>query len=372
MALAFFDKNIVGTANAFTAGFGNSGAGAAYFLMPSIYNSLVSQGLTPHVAWRVTFVVPGIVIVSVALCLLFLCQDTPVGEWSRHFQITQDNFSTQDVQVTVVETPKAGVLDKPTSTDSPVSPLDIVEKKRFGATGERKLSAYADREAQMAEQQIVDTARGEIVVGPTPKEVVKVMFAPQTLVTAFCYFNSFGAELAIGSILGTYYEKNFKSLGQTTSGQWAAMFGLLNAAYRPLGGICSDLLYKQFGNVWVKKVWIHTLGIVSGVCLVVIGVLDPHDQSTMFGLMAAMAFFLEAGNGANFSLVPHVSPHANGVVSGMTGATGNFGGIIYAIVFRYNKTDYAKSFWIIGAITIFLNVALSWIRPVARKQIGGR
>jgi NNP family nitrate/nitrite transporter-like MFS transporter len=25
-----------------------------------------------------------------------------------------------------------------------------------------------------------------------------------------------------------------------------------------------------------------------------------------------MAIFLEAGNGANFSLVPHVHPHANG------------------------------------------------------------
>jgi len=99
---------------------------------------------------------------------------------------------------------------------------------------------------------------------------------------------------------------------------------------------------------------------------------DPHNTNTMFGLIAGMAFFLEAGNGANFALVPHVNPQANGVVSGMTGATGNLGGIIYAIVFRYNYTNYAKSFWIIGVMMIGMNLAVAWIRPVAKHQIGGR
>ena len=240
---------------------------------------------------------------------------------------------------------------------------------QYDATGERK---YNDHEAQLTEQQMLDKARGEIVVKPSPIQTLKVMFAPQTLVQAFCYFCSFGAELAVNSILGTYYQKNFKQLGQTTSGQWAAMFGLLNVVTRPLGGIIADLLFIRFHNVWVKKVWIHTLGVITGVLLIVIGVTDPHNTSTMFGLVACMAIFLEAGNGANFALVPHVLPHANGVVSGMTGATGNFGGIMFAIVFRYLKTDYAKSFWIIGVITIAINMAVCWIPPVSKKQIGGR
>merc|ERR1712000_167107 len=244
-------------------------------------------------------------------------------------------------------------MDKPTSSGGTASPssMDAQEKMQFDATGERKVSRYADHEAQLTEQQ---------------------MFSPQTLVVAFCYFCSFGAELSINSILGSYYQKNFKSLGQTTSGQWAAMFGLLNAVYRPLGGIIADLLYRQFHIVWIKKTWIHTLGVITGVLLIVIGVLNPHDQNTMFGLIAGMAFFLEAGNGANFALVPHVNPHANGVVSGMTGACGNFGGIIFAITFRYNPTSYAKPFWIIGVISIAMNLALCWIPPVSKKQIGGR
>jgi len=84
-----------------------------------------------------------------------------------------------------------------------------------------------------------------------------------------------------------------------------------------------------------------------------------------------MAFFLEAGNGANFAYVPHVLPQANGIVSGFTGAFGNLGGVVYAIVFRYNGTDYAKSFWIIGIMTILMNLPALFIKPFPKGQVGG-
>jgi nitrate/nitrite transporter NarK len=107
------------------------------------------------------------------------------------------------------------------------------------------------------------------------------------------------------------------------------MFGLLNVVTRPFGGIVADILYKTFPNVWVKKFWIHTVGIIAGAFMIAIGALNPKDESTMFGLIAGFAFFLEAGNGANFALVPHVQPQANGIVSGFTGASGNFGGKLF-------------------------------------------
>lgn len=198
------------------------------------------------------------------------------------------------------------------------------------------------------------------------------MFSAQTLVPAACYFCTFGAELAINSILGNYYTKNFPKLGLQETGNWAAMFGLLNGVTRPLGGLVSDLAYRRVGSVWAKKVVLHAYGILTGVFLIIIGVLDSKDKATMFGLVAAMAFFLEGGNGADFGLVPHVHPHANGVVSGFTGAAGNFGGIVFAIIFRYNGKAYGKVFWIIGVMTIGINLVVSWIRPVPRGQVGGR
>ena len=149
------------------------------------------------------------------------------------------------------------------------------------------------------------------------------------------------------------------------------MFGLLNVAFRPLGGVISDIIYRN-SNVWGKKAWIHFLAIITGAFLIAIGLTDSHNEHTMFGLVAGMAFFLEAGNGANFALVPHVHPHANGIVSGCTGAAGNLGGIVFAIIFRYNGKDYGKVFWIIGVMTIAINLCLSWIKPIPKNQIGGR
>jgi MFS transporter, NNP family, nitrate/nitrite transporter len=142
---------------------------------------------------------------------------------------------------------------------------------------------------------------------------------------------------------------------------------------RPLGGIISDLLYKHVStNLWLKKGWIIFVGIISGAFLIAIGLLDPQNETTMFGLIAGMAFFLEAGNGANFALVPHVHPHANGVLSGTVGAMGNFGGVIFAILFRFHGTNYAESFWIMGCMIIGFNVVMAWVPPLPKGQIGGR
>lgn len=150
------------------------------------------------------------------------------------------------------------------------------------------------------------------------------------------------------------------------------MFGLLNVVFRPLGGLLADFLFlRTKRNPWSKKILLHLLGLITGAFLIAIGVLDSHSTSTMFGLVAGMAFFMEAGNGANFALVPHVHPHANGIISGVTGACGNLGGIVFAIVFRYQGTDFGKAFWVIGVITIGFHLILSWIKPIPKGQIGG-
>jgi NNP family nitrate/nitrite transporter-like MFS transporter len=61
-----------------------------------------------------------------------------------------------------------------------------------------------------------------------------------------------------------------------------------------------------------------------------------------------------------------------GILSGIVGAVGNFGGVIFAIIFRYHKTNYAQVFWIIGIIIIALNLAFIWVRPIPKGQVGGR
>ncbi|KAJ9631741.1 hypothetical protein H2203_000141 [Taxawa tesnikishii (nom. ined.)] len=340
----FFDKNVVGTANALAGGWGNSGGGITYFVMPAIFDSLVHQrGLSASKAWRVAFIVPFILITVTAIAMLLLCPDTPVGKWSeRHHALPNP---------TIVST---GTI---TAAAPPASDSD---------NGDPRHRRHGPRET-------LDAAKHEVILAPTWSEIARISISPQTLALTFPYFCSFGGELAVNSILGSYYLKNFPYLGQTGSGRWAAMFGLLNVVTRPAGGLVGDLLYKYAGHsLWAKKAWIHSVGVVTGAFLIAIGVLDPHDLATMIGLIAGMAFFHEAGNGANFALVPHVHPYANGVLSGMVGATGNFGGVIFAILFRYHGSDYHKVLWIIGIMHIGINLAVCWIRPISKSQIGGR
>lgn len=358
----WFDKNCVGTANALTGGLGNLGGGITYFVMPAVYNALVKDGLSKHKAWRVSFVVPGILIVFVAACLLLLADDTPTGRWSDRMAAAEESLRRHSVV--------SGVDATGSITDA--LPASTEKKHSNDSSSSDKPHGWKDSEHQTTDQEMLDTARGEVIRKPSLTDMFAVMFSLQTLTVAACYFCTFGAELAINSILGNYYMKNFPALGLQQTGNWAAMFGLLNGVTRPLGGYVSDLAYKRTHSVWAKKAVLHSYGVLTGIFLIVIGVLDPRNQATMFGLVAGMAFFLEGGNGADFGLVPHVHPHANGVVSGFTGAAGNFGGIVFAIIFRYNGKDYGKVFWIIGVMTVGINLAVSWIKPIPKGQVGGR
>lgn len=91
------------------------------------------------------------------------------------------------------------------------------------------------------------------------------------------------------------------------------MFGLLNILFRPLGGFISDKMYHRFfESVTAKKSWLTALTVGSGVLCILIGAIDSKTPSVMIGLVAALAFFMDAANGANFGLVPHVFPSANG------------------------------------------------------------
>jgi NNP family nitrate/nitrite transporter-like MFS transporter len=272
----------------------------ASFVMPAIYDSLKKdQGLSSHVAWRVSFIVPFILITAVALGLVLLTDDTPTGKWADRAAAVQAGHSTHQ---TVVPT-TGGLDEKPATTGS----MSSNDEKKYTAP------INGDVESATGEVQVIDGYQHEVVQKPTFKEGMKVLLSPQTLMLCAGYFNSFGGELAVNSVLGAYYLKNFAYLGQTTSGRWAAMFGLLNIVTRPLGGFIGDLIYKYTGgSLWAKKSWIHFVGVVAGAMLIIIGQLNPHNLDTMIGLIALFAIFLEAGNGANFALVPHIHPHANG------------------------------------------------------------
>ena len=56
-----FSPNVVGTANATAAGWGNLGGGVTQIFMISVlFNPMVSSGMPANTAWRVAMIVPAV------------------------------------------------------------------------------------------------------------------------------------------------------------------------------------------------------------------------------------------------------------------------------------------------------------------------
>ena len=143
------------------------------------------------------------------------------------------------------------------------------------------------------------------------------------------------------------------------------MFGLLNIVSRPLGGIISDLSYRQWG-LTAKKWWIISLGLTQSAILLGSSILTL----SVYPLIVAMTVLgacVEAGNGAIFSLVPSVHPQFHGTVSGVTGACGNIGGILFGFIFLLCGIDYRKALRIIGCFCLLSNLIVTQLRLPATK-----
>ncbi len=76
-----FAPNVVGTANAAAAGWGNAGGGATQALMPLLMAALIMVGVDAALGWRAALLVPGILMVIVGIMYWKLTQDCPQGDF---------------------------------------------------------------------------------------------------------------------------------------------------------------------------------------------------------------------------------------------------------------------------------------------------
>ncbi|WP_396601372.1 MFS transporter [Algibacter sp. R77976] len=78
-----FAPNIVGTANATSAGWGNLGGGANRLGMPLIAAAVIGFGVAEGEAWRYSMVIAGIVCFLMGIVYFFFTQDTPQGNFKE-------------------------------------------------------------------------------------------------------------------------------------------------------------------------------------------------------------------------------------------------------------------------------------------------
>ena len=291
-----FGPNVVGTANATTAGWGNLGGGVTQLAMPIVLGILTvgayvpftdirflpGLGLSDDVGWRVAMVLAGLMCAAVGVAYYFLTQDAPEGNYR--------------------ELRAAGKL--------------------------------------------------------APGKSVKGSFAaaardPRVWALFVVYGACFGIELTVNNVLALYfldYFAFFESMSAMQAVQWAGaaamLFGLMNVFARTLGGACGDLFGRRWGLSGRVR-WLFIALFAEGLALMFFS-----QMSVLVAAIPALivfSLFVQMSEGATFSVVPFVNKKALGSVAGMVGAGGNAGAVAAGFLFR-GAIPWPTAFLVLGAL----------------------
>ena len=174
----------------------------------------------------------------------------------------------------------------------------------------------------------------------------------QVAVLNILYFATFGSELAVVSMLPLFFSDTF-NLDMVYAGLLASAYAFMNLMSRPGGGWLSD----RFGRK--KTLLILTAGLAVGYALMA---MIDSSWPLVLAVVAAMAcsFFVQAGEGAVFAVVPLIKRRLTGQIAGMTGAYGNTGAVFYLTVL--SMVDYSTFFMVIAATAVIGFVTLLFLK----------
>jgi NNP family nitrate/nitrite transporter-like MFS transporter len=157
----------------------------------------------------------------------------------------------------------------------------------------------------------------------------------QVAILELTYIVNFGSELAVVSMLPAFFEGTF-GLSKALAGMLAASYAFMNLFARPGGGLISDKLGS-------RKITMAVLTLGMGIGYLIMSSIPSLRDSLgvsggiMVGLAVIMtmccSFFVQAGEGSTFALVPLVKRRITGQVAGNVGAYGNVGAVAYLTIY---------------------------------------
>jgi NNP family nitrate/nitrite transporter-like MFS transporter len=179
-----------------------------------------------------------------------------------------------------------------------------------------------------------------------------------TLAYAMC----FGMEVTFDNVASLHFVDTFH-LSQSSAGFWAGIFGFMNIFARALGGIVSDKIGKKHG-MRGKGLLLAGVLLLEGCGLV----LFAQSGTLMVAIISMLSFalFLKMSNGATYGIVPFVNEKNVGLVSGIVGAGGNLGGMLFGFLFKSSSITYVQAFTYIGYTVMVVAVIVLITR--FRKQ----
>lgn len=335
MTAMWFKPRDIGFAEGFYAGWGNFGSAAAAMSLPTIAITMYGG----DDGWRWAIAQSAIVMALYGIYYWFAITDGPVGTVHRKPRkaVALEVSTWGDMVKLILWTiPLVGVLA--------ILVWRIQNMGFLTATG--ALICYAVIFAIVC-YQVVQILRVNVPI--LKKGVPEDDKYPFNSVAALnsTYFANFGAELAVVSMLPMFFEETW-SLSATAAGLIAASFAFVNLLARPMGGLVSD----RMGNRRFVMLS-YMFGIAVGFGLM--GLLDSNwPLIVAVAITVFTSFFVQGAEGATFGIIPSIKRRLTGQISGMAGAYGNVGAVVYLTIFTF--VTPTQFFFIIAA-----GAFISWV-----------
>jgi len=340
MVSEWFPHNELGTAEGIYGGWGNFGSAAAAFTLPAL--ALFFGG---DDGWRWAVAITGVMSLVMGFVYHSTTTDTPKG--STYFKPRQSGAmeitSKGDFYLLIVmKIPMYLALGVLAWRLSPAR-VDMISGTTTNLvyTGLVLLFLY--------EISLVWKVNKKVFAEAVPARQ-RYSFR-QVAVLNILYFATFGSELAVVSMLPLFFADTF-TLSPVVAGMLASGYAFMNLMSRPGGGWLSDRYGRR------RTLLILTAGLAAGYLL-----MSQVDSAwpLVLAVVAVMAcsFFVQAGEGAVFAVVPLIKRSQTGQIAGMTGAYGNVGAVVYLLV--YSMVPASTFFLVIAgtaAVGFFALLAL--------------
>jgi len=158
------------------------------------------------------------------------------------------------------------------------------------------------------------------------------------------YACCFGVEITMNNASALYFRDEF-GLRTESAAAIASIFGWMNLFARGLGGYASDKCnarYGMRGRLWWQSICLLLEG------LMVIVFAFSSKLSTAIAVLVFFSIFVQAAEGSTYGIVPYVNPPVTGSVSGIIGAGGNCGGVVFGFCFR--QLSAKSAFIVMGSL----------------------
>jgi len=342
MVAEWFPPKDVGEAEGIYGGFGNFGSAAAAMLLPVVALNMFGG----ENGWRYAIVLTGVACFLYGFVYYYNVQDTPPGQ--------------------TYHKPKRGGAMEVTSWGS-LYGLIFMQLPMLAALGLlnwklHNLAFIPTQGAHVVYGVLLATFAFQAYKAWTVNaphiragydENDKWSFR-QVAVLDLAYFVTFGSELAVVSMLPWFFQDTW-SLTPQAAGAIAASFAFMNLFARPMGGFMSD----RFGSR-TKTLLVLLIGLAVGYFMMA-------QLSSGWPVWAAVivtmccSFFVQAGEGAVYAIVPLVKKRVTGQIAGMVGAYGNVGAVTFLTVFSL-VTNSSTFFYTISGCAVFCAIASLFLK----------